>query len=161
MKLALAVIAATPLCIGFLSSLLLPSAAFSDNHNRVTSKLQPPGWVFSVAWSILYVLLGVSGALTWAAGKSAFGVWAALTAAILAWYPVFALVDAPFAAFVSVLGIFVLCLGTIWKMGWRTLPAWLLVPLAAWLAFASYLASVPAFNRSIHPGRSIPPRQRV
>ena len=45
-----------PIIIGFLISRLYNKKGF----NYIKSKLQPPGYVFSIVWSILYILIGVS-----------------------------------------------------------------------------------------------------
>lgn len=45
-----------PIIIGFLISRLYDKKGF----NYIKSNLQPPGYVFSIVWSILYILIGVS-----------------------------------------------------------------------------------------------------
>lgn len=107
----------------------------------VRPKWQPPAWVFSVVWPVLYLLLGIQGMLQWRrAGRSwspGLTLWSALTASLLVWWPVFSLwACAPLLAFLSLLAIAALCWYIVIAM-----RAYLLVPLAAWLAFACVLSA--------------------
>ena len=110
------------------------------------SALQPPGWVFGVAWTTLYALYGVAMALAW---RRAGRRWtqgltvAAITLALLvAWSLVFFNLCAPAAAFAAILGLLGLSAGTTaaFAHDGATTSAWLTAPLTAWLSFASYLA---------------------
>ena len=49
---------AIPLGLGGLAALL--SGGMSDYGNMIQPPLSPPGWVFPVVWTILYLLMGVS-----------------------------------------------------------------------------------------------------
>lgn len=110
------------------------------------SSLEPPPWVFALAWTVLFALQGVVGLMLWRRGSRrwstpGFKLWALLTALLVAWWPVFALWCKPMAAFLTVVAIALLtfyCVWRFWKMGKWT--GKLLLPLAAWLTFASYLA---------------------
>ena len=97
-----------------------------------------PGWVFGVAWTILYVLLGLALALVLhARGARGRGLAIALFVLQLllnfAWSPIFFAYHEVAAAFWTILAmIFV-----IWRI--RILAALLLYPYLGWLAFAAVL----------------------
>ncbi|MCE4223212.1 tryptophan-rich sensory protein [Methylobacterium sp. C25] len=110
----------------------------------------PPNWVFPVAWTILYTMIAISlwrllGARpvtgptgrTWWLALAAFFVQLALNAA---WTPVFFAAHALGAGLVVALAMLVMVLWTI-RLSWRLdrTAAWLLVPYAAWVTFASLL----------------------
>lgn len=110
----------------------------------------PPNWAFPLAWTILYTMIAASlwrlvGArpaagpsrTSWRLAVAAFLVQLALNAA---WTPVFFAAHRLGAALVVALAMLVTVLWTI-RLSWRfdRLAAWLLVPYAAWVAFASVL----------------------
>lgn len=109
----------------------------------VKPKWQPPPWVFSVVWPVLYLLLGIQGMLLWRRSGRRWQrspdltLWAVLTASLLLWWPVFsAWVCMPLVAFFTLVAIAVLCAYFVF-----TRRALLLLPLAVWLCFASVLAA--------------------
>jgi translocator protein len=110
----------------------------------------PPDWVFPVAWTILYTMIAISlwrllGARPrtgpsrkgWRLALVAFLVQIALNAA---WTPTFFTAHAIGVALVVVAVLLVMVLWTI-RLTWRfdRLAAWMLVPYAAWVAFATIL----------------------
>lgn len=110
----------------------------------------PPDWVFPVAWTILYTAIAVAlwrllGAKP-RTGPAREGWWLALAAFLVqlalnaAWTPVFFTAHAVGAALVVVAVLLVMVLWTI-RLTWRfdQAAAWLLVPYAAWVAFATLL----------------------
>ena len=113
----------------------------------------PPNWVFPVAWTILYAMIALAlwrlvGAQpvagparrAWWLALAAFGAQLALNAA---WTPVFFAAHDLGSGLVVALAMLVMVLWTI-RLSWRfdRLSAWLLVPYAAWVAFASLLNGV-------------------
>lgn len=113
----------------------------------------PPNWVFPVAWTILYTMIAASlwrllGARP-IAGPTGRAWWLALAAFFTqlalnaAWTPVFFAFHALAAGLVVALAMLVMVLWTI-RLSWRfdRAAAWLLVPYAAWVAFASLLNGV-------------------
>lgn len=110
----------------------------------------PPNWVFPVAWTILYTMIAVSlwrllGARP-VAGPTGRAWWLALAAFLMqlalnaAWTPVFFAAHAIGAGLVVSFAMLTAILWTI-RLSWRfdRLAAWLLVPYAAWVAFATLL----------------------
>jgi tryptophan-rich sensory protein len=105
----------------------------------------PPGWVFGVAWTILYALMGVSLAMVIAAADSdlrrrAILFFTAQLSLNLAWSPVFFGAGAVDWAFLIVLAMAALLIVTI-ALFWRVkrVAALLLLPYLAWLCLATAL----------------------
>jgi tryptophan-rich sensory protein len=105
----------------------------------------PPGWLFGLAWTILYVLLGLALALLLhARGAPRRGRVIALFAVQLAlnfaWSPLFFAWHEVAAALTLLAGIVVVNAALI-PLAWRIRPlaALLLVPYLAWLLFATAL----------------------
>jgi tryptophan-rich sensory protein len=113
----------------------------------VKPALQPPGYVFAVAWAVLYALYGLACVILWRKSGRRWtpGVKAAVvTLVLLALWPIlFFNRCMPVAAFVAIVGLLGMVVGTIaviWREGCSASAA-LLSPLAAWLLFASYLSA--------------------
>ena len=105
----------------------------------------PPDWVFPVAWTALYILLGLALAMILNARGAryrglAIALFAGQMALNLIWPPLF------FGAHKVLLGLIVIGLmfataliATIVFGRIRTAAAWLMVPYLAWLCFAGAL----------------------
>lgn len=131
-----------PIVLGFGTSML-----FTNNRGMQCgpkAPIIPPPWVFIVAWSLLYLLLGVSSMLLWRAGdKTGLILNMILVACLVSWWVLFANVCMPVASFVCIVLLAALVFATIFvhlkhKM---YMAAWTLVPLVLWLNFASFLTS--------------------
>ena len=105
----------------------------------------PPGWVFGAAWTILYVLLGLSLAMVLHARGAekrgrALALFAVQLALNFAWPPVFFLYHqiGPALSILAAMlvGCFALIL-VVWRV--RPLAGLLLYPYLAWLMFAGLL----------------------
>lgn len=95
--------------------------------------LQPPDWVFSVAWTVLYVTTGVAWAIA-SEQEGADGLFVAITLLCAAWLPVYMGLRWKGLAAVILLASCVIAAFAAYAVAG---PAGrLLVPLAAWLAFA-------------------------
>lgn len=134
------------LLFGFLSGRSVPAG--SDNAWYVAlakPAFTPPGWVFPVAWTILYILIGFALAIVLSArGAPARVLGAALFAAQfalnLAWTPLFFGAHRVEAALLVIVAIFALALLTTFVfVRIRTSAALLMLPYLAWLAFAAVL----------------------
>ena len=134
------------LLLGFGSGKLAPSG--DENPwfvQLVKPEIMPPGWAFGVAWSILYVLMGLALALVINARGSRWRPPALLffvvqLAVNLAWTPVFFGLHKVDTALVMIGALLVLVLLTIllfWRV--RRVAGLLLVPYLAWLGFAFVL----------------------
>lgn len=132
--------------LGFLSGMLARSGDTNLWFARLTKpELMPPGVAFSVAWTLLYILMGVALALVLSArGARLRGVAIALfvvqLALNLAWSPLFFAAHQVVPALALIAVLFVTVALTVWAFARvRPLAAWLLVPYLLWLLFAAYL----------------------
>lgn len=115
----------------------------------------PPGWVFGPVWLTLYTLMGVAAWRVWRRGTGHAPVRAALAwfAAQLAlnalWTPVFFGAEAAGWGLVVIVALLGAVLVTVWRFAVVDRPAaWLLVPYALWVAFATALnAAIWWLNR--------------
>ncbi|UVO54591.1 TspO/MBR family protein [Sphingomonas sp. SUN039] len=132
--------------LGFLSGAL----SNSGDANRWYALLdkpwfQPPSWAFPVAWTILYVMLGLAVAIVLNARGSRFRGYAVALFGVafalnLTWSPVFFGMHRPTMALAIIVGMFVAALATTIAFGRvRKTAAWLMVPYLGWLVFAGIL----------------------
>lgn len=107
--------------------------------------IMPPGWVFPVVWSTLYVLMGLALALILAArGASgrpaAIGAFAVQFLLNLAWSPVFFAMHEMGPALGIIVAMFVATAVTVFLFRRiRPLAALLMLPYLVWLVFAFLL----------------------
>ena len=105
----------------------------------------PPGAVFGIAWTILYILLGLSLAIILhARGARGRGLALSLFAAQLllnySWSPIFFALHQVRTALVVIVAMIVLSVVTAWLFAKiRKAAALLMLPYLAWLCFAAYL----------------------
>ena len=105
----------------------------------------PPGWVFGPVWTTLYVLIGVSAWRVWRVGgfrrdRIALGVLALQWVLNFAWSGFFFGLRSPGAALVEIVLLLALIGALIARFARiDRLAAALLVPYAAWVAFATAL----------------------
>ena len=134
------------LLLGFASGRAVPAG--SENSWYVALQkpaLPPPGWVFPVAWTSLYILLGLAVALILhargARGRGlALAVFAVQFALNLAWTPLFFGAHRIGAALVVIVAMLLLSIVTTVLFGRiRTAAAWLMVPYMVWISFAGVL----------------------
>jgi tryptophan-rich sensory protein len=134
------------LLLGFASSRVAPAG--SENRwyaMLVRPAVTPPDWVFPVAWSALYVLLGLALAMILNARGSrlrgaAIALFVIQLLLNLAWSPVFFGMHQVSTALILLIVLFVAALATTFLFGRiRSLAAWLMVPYLAWLCFAGTL----------------------
>jgi translocator protein len=109
----------------------------------------PPNWIFAPVWTLLYVLIAIAGARTFARGLDlAFGLWVAQLALNFAWSPAFFGLHRPGLALAIVAALLAVILAFIvqrWQVD--NVSALLFVPYACWVAFATLLnASIVRLN---------------
>ncbi len=102
----------------------------------------PPAWLFAPVWTVLYVLIAIAGWRVWQRDRTGWPMrlWWAQLALNFLWTPVFFGVRQIGLAFVVILLMLSVILAFI-VTSWRQdrVAAWLFVPYAAWVAFASLL----------------------
>jgi translocator protein len=102
----------------------------------------PPGWIFGPVWTVLYVLIAVAGWRTFERDRAGLPmkIWWAQLALNFIWSPVFFAAQRIGLALSVILLLLTAILAFI-VTSWRQdrVAAWLFVPYAAWVAFASVL----------------------
>jgi tryptophan-rich sensory protein len=107
--------------------------------------IMPPGWLFGVAWTILYILLGLALAIILhARGSQGRGIALAFFAAQMflnySWSPIFFAMHEARLALGVILAMLVLAAITAWLFARiRRSAGLLMLPYLAWLCFASLL----------------------
>ena len=105
----------------------------------------PPGWVFGLAWTLLYILIGLALAMVLhargARGRGlAVGLFAAQLLLNYAWSPVFFALHDVGLALAMLMAMLVLTVATTMLFARiRKTAALLMLPYVAWLCFAAYL----------------------
>ena len=138
-----------PLLVGVGASRLFAPAVYRQCGRRPA--LQPPGYVFAVAWTLLYALQGAAAAAAWRAGgrrwSPALAASAALLAGLFAGGVVFfnhaCLKSAAFFSILLLLGASA-AVAALYLAEGRRLSAALSLPLVAWLSFAAFLSGMAA-----------------
>jgi tryptophan-rich sensory protein len=132
--------------LGFLAARLSGPGAESIWYQRlVKPAIMPPGWVFPIAWTILYALMGFALAVVLnarrARGKGvAIGLFVVQLALNLIWSPLFFGAHQVSQAFWVIVAMLVAAIATTFAFGRiRSAAAWLLLPYLFWLGFASML----------------------
>jgi len=132
--------------LGFLSG-RLANSGYGNRWFDALEKpaLMPPGWLFGVAWTILYVLMGLALAIVLHA-RGAKGRGPAIVLFLvqlvmnLAWSPLFFRAHQVGSALILILALIVVVAITIWVFDRvRRIAGLLLLPYLAWLCFASFL----------------------
>lgn len=135
---------AIPLAVGGLAALL--TGGMTQYKQLRQPPLAPPGWVFPVVWTILYLLMGYASYRIWVSDaprrekKEALKLYGAQLAINFLWPLVF------FGLEQYLLAFFVLLL--LWALIFLTIRAFshidetaadLLLPYILWVTFAGYL----------------------
>lgn len=137
--------AAIALLVGGLSGLLSREGMEIYNTVAVKPALSPPMWVFPVAWSILYILMGVGAARVWLQAPSkersqGLNLYVLQLIVNFFWSLLFFNAQAYGFAVLWLLLLWLLVLGMI--LTFRKvapLAAKLQIPYLLWLTFALYL----------------------
>jgi translocator protein len=132
--------------LGFLSG-RLSNSGYGNRWFDALSKpeIVPPGWVFGVVWTLLYIMLGMAVAMILHArgangrGK-ALGLFGAQLVLNLAWTPLFFAAHKVTGSLILIALILALTIATTFAFApIRKAAAWLLVPYMVWLSFATIL----------------------
>lgn len=110
----------------------------------VKPAFMPPGWLFPIAWTTLYVLMGVAVGQVIASAapvrRLALHVFAIQLVLNLLWSPIFFGLHQPDIAFVTIVVLTIFVAITILLFwGVRRSAALLMLPYLAWLLFATAL----------------------
>lgn len=131
--------------VGILSALLSKNGMEIYQENAEKPLLMPPGWLFSVVWTVLYVLMGISAARIWLLPDSslrskALNRFVAQLVLNFFWSLIFFNLQAYGFAFIWLVALWILVFTMVrafYKLD-RT-AAFLQIPYLVWLTFAAYL----------------------
>ena len=132
-----------PLFIGLISSLL--SLNSFNNFNLLNKPpLSPPGWLFPIVWTILYVLMGISSYLIYEENDvhsdCCLKIYLLSLFVNFLWTPVFFSLELRLFAFIIIIVLDLLVAYTILcysKVNKKA--AYLQIPYLIWVLFATYL----------------------
>lgn len=134
-----------PLAVGGLSALFTMNSM--ENFEQLNQpSLSPPGWLFPVVWSILYLLMGIGAYLIFISSapkkeiKTALTIYGVQLFFNFFWSIIFFNFEAYLFAFIWLVFLWVLILANILLFYRISKPAGLLmIPYLLWVTFAGYL----------------------
>ena len=131
-----------PLAVGSLSALLTQKGVETfELLNKPT--LAPPGWLFPVVWTILYILMGIASYLVLTSGKpndTALAVYGIQLVFNFFWSLIFFNLEMYLFAFIWLIVLWLLIFITTILFYKISKPAgYLMIPYLLWVAFAGYL----------------------
>jgi tryptophan-rich sensory protein len=114
----------------------------------IKSPLTPPSIVFPIAWSVLYLLIGISaGTMLVRGDMGVMRLWLLQLLLNFLWSVCFFALRSPILGFIVILALDVAVFAyIIYAMGRRSAAAWLFVPYMLWLIFATYLNGYICIN---------------
>jgi tryptophan-rich sensory protein len=144
---ALAAIAATSVLVTSTAGRIVSARSVAGWYKTIAKpSFNPPNWAFPVAWSLLFVLMGVA---FWRVLRqppstrsrtAAIALFSVQLVVNVGWSTAFFGARSPLAGLVVIVPFWLLILATIRTFHRVDRPAaWLLVPYAAWVAFATVL----------------------
>lgn len=133
---------AIPLAVGGISALLTRnSMATFETINK--PPLSPPGWLFPVVWTILYILMGIASYLVLISEKpnsTALNVYGIQLVFNFLWSTIFFNLELYLFAFFWLVLLWLLILATTILFYQISKPAgYLMLPYLLWVTFAGYL----------------------
>lgn len=137
---------AIPMTVGLLSAALTKDS-MSVYEELNSPPLSPPGMIFPIVWTVLYVLMGISSAMIYIdkeknpdAAKKGL-IWYAVSLVLnLSWSIVFFNLQAAFFALLVLIVLLYTVIRTILEYRKvKPIAAYLQIPYALWIAFAGYL----------------------
>lgn len=133
---------AIPLAAGGLSALLTRGSMESFEALNKPA-LSPPGWLFPVVWTVLFVLMGIASYLAAVSGgpnRTALAVYGVQLLFNFVWPLLFFRLAQYLPAFIWLVILWVLILVTAVLFYRISKPAgYLMLPYLTWVAFAGYL----------------------
>ena len=134
-----------PLAVGGVAALL--TGGGMDTFETLNQPpLSPPGWLFPIVWTILYILMGIASYLVLTTGKSQESIRRALIlygiqlAFNFLWPIFFFGLSAYLFAFIWLVALWLLILATTVSF-YRIsdIAGYLMIPYLIWVTFAGYL----------------------
>jgi translocator protein len=137
--------------IGIAQGVGIGSSFFAMNtreqyFNLVQPSFAPPGWVFGVAWTILYTLMGIASYRIYSLGfadflvKTALFFYAAQLAVNFFWTIIFFRLELRGFAFIWLIFLWILIAITVVKFyNLDKIAGYLMIPYIIWVGFAGLL----------------------
>lgn len=144
------------LAVGYLSSLVTQSSVTTWYPTIEKPFFNPPNWLFAPVWTLLYIMMGISGGMIWTAYESdpekvkkamLFFIVQLLLNAL--WSYLFFGLNNILVALIEIILLALIIYETIHLFKEiKPKAAWLLIPYLAWVLFATVLtASIFWLNR--------------
>ena len=128
------------LVVGTLSG--LTSASSSLYQSLEMPPLSPPGYLFPIVWTVLYILMGIALFLMIRLGDNRRYVWLFIIQLALnfVWTPLFFHYDMMLPAFADLMALWT-CVMLLILVSWNydRRASYLMLPYIVWLSFAAYL----------------------
>lgn len=150
-KKALATCICIPLIVGAVSGFITKGGMKAFEALKKPF-LSPPGWLFPIAWTILYVLMGIASYLTYNARRgvkteesrqeleSALVFYGIQLAFNFCWAIIFFNFKAYLIAFIWLVAMWILIIITMYKfIKIERRSTYLMIPYVLWVTFAGYL----------------------
>lgn len=135
-----------PLLAGFLGSIFTAESVSTWYTTLQKPAFTPPSWVFAPAWTLLYVLMGISLYLVWKEGlekrevKIGIGIFSVQLVLNAAWSFLFFGLRSPLLGLLEIIPLWIAILATIIYFHRISKKAsYLLVPYLTWTIFAALL----------------------
>jgi tryptophan-rich sensory protein len=131
---------------GLIGSLFTAPSIDSWYSELIKPSFNPPSWIFSPVWTILFILMGISLYIVLEKGikkkyyKTALVIFGVQLFLNLLWSIIFFSLHSPFFAFIEIIFLLVAIIFTIvyfYKIS--KISAYLLIPYLVWVSFASIL----------------------
>ena len=132
--------------VGALAGFITAGESSSDWYvNLAKPSYQPPSWLFSPVWTLLYILMGISFYYVWKKPLSrerniALTIFLAQLLLNFLWSILFFSLHSPSLALIDIVMMWLAILLTIFSFSRLSkAAAWLLVPYIMWVSFAMIL----------------------
>ena len=141
---------AIPLAVGMLSSFITKDATMSFNAMK-KPPLAPPGILFPIAWTILYILMGISSYIIYVYDAKNDTSSLNLKNKCLSLYAIqlifnffWSIIFFKFKLYIFAFAWLIILWILVFKLMWESkkiskVVSYLLIPYLAWMAFAAYL----------------------
>lgn len=146
----------TCLAIGYLSGIVTKSSILTWYPTLVKPSFNPPNWVFSPVWSMLYIMMGIAAGLVWdriesekEMVKKALVLFAIQLALNALWSYLFFGLKNPMLAGLEIIVLWLMIYETYIQFAKiNKIAGYLFIPYLLWVSFAAVLnASIWFLNK--------------
>jgi tryptophan-rich sensory protein len=143
----ISILIVTCLAIGYLSSIVTKSSVDTWYPTIIKPSFNPPNWVFPIAWTTLFVFMGIAGGLVWDKikikpdeVKKALVFFAIQLALNALWSLLFFGLRNPMLAMIEIILLWLMIYETFVKFNKiDKISGYLFVPYLLWVSFAAVL----------------------